>query len=65
MSSNGFDNIIYTPTRYGQTKTSLLDHNMFVNNIGAQMCSGTIDSDIITGHPFIFFLILKVKWLWN
>ena len=55
MSSNGFYNIIHSPTRYGQTKTSLLDH-MFVNNIGAQMCSGTIDSDILADHlPIIGF----------
>ena len=40
MSSNGLYNIIHSPTRFGRTKTSLLDH-IFVNNLSNRMLSYT------------------------
>ena len=49
MSSNGFFNIIDSPTRYGDTKISLLDH-IFVNNLSNSMLSCTIDTDLIADH---------------
>ena len=48
-SSNGFFNIVDTPTRFGIHKNSLLDH-IFVNNLKNSMLSCTIDNDVLADH---------------
>ena len=59
MSSNGFCNIIETPTRFGDTKISLLDH-LFVNNLGNSMLSCTLDFDLLADHlPIAGFIKFK------
>ena len=52
MNLNGFYNIVQSPTRYSETKISLLDH-IFVNNSYHTMSSCTINSDILADHKYI------------
>ena len=49
MSVNGFYNIIETATRFGNSKTSLLDH-IFVKNLAMDIRSCTVDTDILADH---------------
>ena len=61
MSSNGFYNIINSPTRPGNTKFSLLDHIFINNNEGQKISSCTIFTDILADHwPIIGFIKLPV-----
>ena len=48
-SSNGFFNIVDTPTRFGIHKNSLLDH-IFVKNLKNSMLSCTIETDVLADH---------------
>ena len=59
MSSNGFYNIINSPTRFGNTKFSLLDH-IFINNTGrCKISSCTVFTDILADHlPIIDYIQL-------
>ena len=59
MSSNGFYNIINSPTRFGNTKFSLLDH-IFINNTGrCKISSCTVLTDILADHlPIIGYIQL-------
>ena len=53
LNKNGFFNIIHSPTRYGKTKTSLLDH-ILVNNSRRFYNSCTIDNEISDHLPICF-----------
>ena len=49
MSLNGYFNIIESATRFGATKTSLLDH-IFVKNLGRDIRSCTVDTNLLADH---------------
>ena len=49
MSCNGFYNLIETPTRFGNSKISLLDH-IFINSFHNDMFSCTVDTNLISDH---------------
>ena len=55
LSKYGFYNIILTPTRFGDTKISLLDH-VFINKATNNMQSFTINVDISDHLPIVAIL---------
>ena len=49
MSLNGYFNIIESATRFGATKTRLIDH-IFVKNLGRDIRSCTVDTNLLADH---------------
>ena len=49
ISLNGYFNVIESATRFGATKTSLLDH-IFVKNLDRDIRSCIIDRDLLADH---------------
>ena len=58
MSKFGYFNTIFTPTRFGCTKDSLLDH-IFCNKVDASFISFTLDTQISDHLPVCLSFVYK------
>ena len=58
LHKNGFFNTILSPTRYGDSKNSLIDH-ILINKVGNELKSCTIEYDLSDHQPTCLFFVYK------